>query len=169
MESRFAAATITGPCKGCGAEVELPIPIRINSSERDALCRWPKEPIVELFCVCGEPFPLGPFPVVYWGKDEVVLILDGSRKADVILRMILSWIVDDERWQALADKQALVFGSMEDFTSTLQTSVQLYMQDIHSLLAPEDVFWETNALIEVVDGALESQKPGLAYSLYQRP
>jgi len=106
---------------------------------------------------------------VYWGKDEVVLILDGSRKADVILRMILSWIVDDERWQALADKQALVFGSMEDFTSTLQTSVQLYMQDIHSLLAPEDVFWETNALIEVVDGALESQKPGLAYSLYQRP
>jgi len=162
VESRFAQASKAGPCKACGAPVELPIPIRISSNDRAALCNWPRESVENLFCICGEPFSLQPFPVVYWGQDEIALILDGPRKAAIVLRMILSWIVDDERWHAYADKQVLVFGHMEDFTYKLQhPGAALFMQEVYSSLAPDDVFDETSAMIDFVDGALAMQTPGL--------
>jgi hypothetical protein len=116
VERRFAVASMTGPCKACGAQVELSIPIEIDSNDKAAMCNWPQEPIKGLFCICGEQFPLNPFP--------------------------------------------------EDFAYKLQNpGAGLLMQEVYSHLAKDDVFNETSALIDFVDGALAMQKPGLAYSL----
>ncbi|WP_271592241.1 hypothetical protein [Bradyrhizobium sp. CCBAU 65884] len=54
---------------------------------------------------------------------------------------------------------------MDDFTYALRTNAPTLMEDIYSQLTPRDAFFETNALIEVVDGALKSQRPELAYGL----
>jgi hypothetical protein len=165
-DSRFAPSTITGACKACGTPVELPIPIRVDSRNRASLRNWPRSFIKELFCTCGEPFPLSPFPLVYWEDEAVYLVLDGPRKANVVLRMVLSWIVDDERWSRLAQKQVIVFADMEDFAYKLENpSADLFLQDAYSMLGPDDVFMETSALLDFVDAALSTQKCVLAYCL----
>jgi hypothetical protein len=92
--------------------------------------------------------------------------MDGPRRADVVLRVISSWIVDHDRWHNYDRKQVDVFGHMEDFSYLLQNpGTRVFMQDVYSLLAPADAFCETGAVIDFADGALAIDEPAMAYSL----